>query len=228
MLINSELEKYIYYKTEKGILLCGDNTKLLPLINHADFCFTDPPYNVGKDYGVYKDNLSEEAYKDSMNFIFSKLKKITNNTMCIYPPINMGLWFWNMLGEDYKQIILTYSPEGAFRWGFINQFSFLLTNAKPIKRTKNVWHNKQFTGMGYFFKEDTFGHPGYTSEDITDSVISSFVSTGLVLDPYMGTGTTALACEKLGLNWLGIELNPDYCKIAKKRIDVYTRQLKLF
>jgi site-specific DNA-methyltransferase (adenine-specific) len=41
---------------------------------------------------------------------------------------------------------------------------------------------------------------------------------GLVLDPFMGTGTTALAAEKHGRDWLGIELNPAYAAMAEERI----------
>ncbi|MCM3897872.1 site-specific DNA-methyltransferase [Gordonia sputi] len=42
---------------------------------------------------------------------------------------------------------------------------------------------------------------------------------GLVLDPFIGSGTTAIAAEKLGRDWLGIELNPDYVALATDRID---------
>ena len=41
---------------------------------------------------------------------------------------------------------------------------------------------------------------------------------GVVLDPFMGTGTTAIVAERLGRDWLGIELNPEYVKLAKQRI----------
>lgn len=41
---------------------------------------------------------------------------------------------------------------------------------------------------------------------------------GVVLDPFLGSGTTAMACEKLGRKWIEIELNEEYCEIAKKRI----------
>jgi len=40
----------------------------------------------------------------------------------------------------------------------------------------------------------------------------------IVLDPFMGSGTTAIACERLGRRWIGIEISPQYCKIAKHRI----------
>jgi DNA modification methylase len=40
----------------------------------------------------------------------------------------------------------------------------------------------------------------------------------VVLDPFMGSGTTAVAAEKLGRNWLGVELNPDFGAAARNRI----------
>jgi len=40
----------------------------------------------------------------------------------------------------------------------------------------------------------------------------------IVLDPFMGSGTTALAAKRLGRNYIGIELSPDYCEQAKERI----------
>ena len=41
---------------------------------------------------------------------------------------------------------------------------------------------------------------------------------GIVLDPFMGSGTTAIAANKLGIDWLGIELNPNYIDLANERI----------
>lgn len=50
----------------------------------------------------------------------------------------------------------------------------------------------------------------------------------LILEPFCGGGSTALACEKLNRRWIGIEISEKYCEIAKKRIEDYTKQLKLF
>ncbi len=41
---------------------------------------------------------------------------------------------------------------------------------------------------------------------------------GLVLDPFMGSGTTALVAEQFNRNWLGIELNPEYAELAQERL----------
>jgi len=51
--------------------------------------------------------------------------------------------------------------------------------------------------------------------------------SGIVLDPFMGSGTVAVVAERLGRRWIGIEINSEYCEIAKKRILKETRQLKL-
>lgn len=47
---------------------------------------------------------------------------------------------------------------------------------------------------------------------------------GIVLDPFLGSGTTAVVAEQLGLRWIGIEINPQYCEIAERRLlNVYKR-----
>jgi len=50
----------------------------------------------------------------------------------------------------------------------------------------------------------------------------------LILDPFLGGGTTAVACEKLNRRWIGIEIDDEYCEISKNRIKEATRQKSLF
>lgn len=51
---------------------------------------------------------------------------------------------------------------------------------------------------------------------------------GLVLDPFLGSGTTLLAAQEEGLRGIGIELDPEYVKIATARLQDATRQGRLF
>lgn len=53
---------------------------------------------------------------------------------------------------------------------------------------------------------------------ITDCIKAGCPENGIVLDPFMGAGTTALVARKLNRNYVGIELNPDYVKIAQNRL----------
>ena len=58
-----------------------------------------------------------------------------------------------------------------------------------------------------------------------ERIIQASSSEGdTVLDPFMGTGTTALAAEKHGRDWLGIELNPEYARIAEERLAAERRK----
>lgn len=59
----------------------------------------------------------------------------------------------------------------------------------------------------------------YPEDLIVPCVLAGCVEGGLVLDPFMGAGTTALVSKKLGRNYVGFELNPEYRNIAIKRIE---------
>ena len=41
----------------------------------------------------------------------------------------------------------------------------------------------------------------------------------IILDPFLGSGTTGIACEELGFNWIGIEMIEEYCNISKHRVE---------
>jgi len=47
---------------------------------------------------------------------------------------------------------------------------------------------------------------------------------GICLDPFEGSGTHAVACKKLGVNYIGFEINPEYCEIAEKRLNNFQFQ----
>ncbi len=53
---------------------------------------------------------------------------------------------------------------------------------------------------------------------VASLIQNSTKEDSIVFDPFMGSGTTAVACQSLGLNWVGCELDKDYCKAANKRL----------
>lgn len=84
----------------------------------------------------------------------------------------------------------------------------------PIYTTRNkhsVW-----TVTTKPFKEAHFAT--FPEDLIVPMVLAGCPPKGIVLDPFMGAGTTALIGQKLGRNFVGIELNPDYIKLAQKRL----------
>ena len=192
--------------------------------------FTDPPYNVGKDYGPQvNDNREDAEYIEWICEVLSECKRVANN-LTVYVPKKWNLIYWNTLGNDFQEIILPYRPAGAIRSGYSNQFNKLLTNARPQRKKKvlNVWDNMPQPALGFFFREDTYDHPGYTSEAITKRVVHELCDADLICDPFMGTGTTAIAALEFGKDFIGSEMNPTYIQIAYERIESSRKQLRLF
>ena len=72
-------------------------------------------------------------------------------------------------------------------------------------------------------------HPTQKPEALIRWCLNEIAKDGtIVFDPFMGSGTTAVACERLGRKWFGCELEPKYVAIANKRIEAERNQLKLF
>lgn len=183
----------------------------------VNLVFVDPPYNVGKNYGTYNDNLPEDEYFSWCIEWLNEIKRV-GKTVAVYPPKIHLLWFWNQLPENH-QIICAWSPEGAIRGNFVHQYIPLLVPNKPVKRTKDHWWNVQVPGMGYFYHEKQYDHPGQTSLDITGRVIDAFTNEGdMVMDCFMGIGTTGYWCVTHNRNFIGIELDEGYYRIAERRI----------
>lgn len=216
-----------YYENENGKLYLGDNLDILPFIQEIDFVYTDPPYNVKKGYGPGKDNLPDKEYLNRMYDVFEHVFRISDKFICHIPKKYFAEYF-NLLPKG-NLIILRKSARGAltfpFHWS--DQFDCLYAYGKPYKAPSNVWTGIRLKGDGWFFREDTYGHQGYTPQPVAiKSIECMTISSDTVLDPFSGTGTTLLACERFGRRWIGIEYHEKYCEIAAKRIEQERQQLK--
>lgn len=88
----------------------------------------------------------------------------------------------------------------------------ILKNAQNGRIKRAVWsiNTKPFKGCHY---------APYPEELIKTPIISSCPKNGIVLDPFCGSGTTGVVCVENERNFIGIELNEEYCEISKKRIE---------
>jgi len=187
----------------------------------VDLVFFDPPYNVNKDYGVYKDNLPQDSYEKFMKEILEESKRISKRGVCVYIDWKHFALFWQKLLPEAEPIII-YKRSSGFIFSklkIMQHHHIILTTAKALIPVKSVWDDIRVYGEGYLFKEETFGHPAQTSLKATKRVIETFSMKGeIILDPFMGVGTTAVASKQLDRNFLGFEINPEYIEIANKRL----------
>ncbi|HDY87416.1 MAG TPA: site-specific DNA-methyltransferase [bacterium] len=242
------IEKYRYYKNPNGTLYCSENKNVVPYIKEKiDLMYADPPYNfnAGGGKGFYRrpgKRTIIQKLKDSFGHKFNP-KEFFDLTDSIpkFKPWNIYVW-------TNKKLMPVY-----LNWALKNKMNFnILTwhkmNCPPL------WKNNYLPDTEYllFFRKkgayfdstlnidkyrkywittvntlNKFNHPCPKPLDITLAPIEiSCPPGGLVCDPYSGTGTTIVACERLGRRWISIERTKEYCETQAKRIDQEYHQFK--
>lgn len=106
--------------------------------------------------------------------------------------------------------------DGESEWdGGTGQTTYRDRTIRPNSKGKNkraMWsiNTKGEKGLNHFAK--------YPIELIITPILAGCPEGGVVLDPFFGSGTTAIACERLNRKWIGVELSKEYCDIAITRI----------
>ena len=206
-----------YYQDDVVTLYNADCRDVFPTLDQIDAVITDPPYNVGKDYEVASDALPEEEYHALMESIVTDCKQLTTVQVWVAPRYKMP--FWSNQFPSAHLVVVRRGASGALRAGWADQFETVLITGKPKRTVSDLWENIRLKGEGYFFREKTYGHPGYTPYRIlTKSIALMTDSQETVLDPFSGTGTTLRAAKDLNRKAIGVEINERYCEIAANRM----------
>lgn len=212
-----------YYETTRGKLYNCDCLDILPEIEQVDLVLTEPPYGVGMDKGCgtgvcktsikkYTDNWdSKRPDKEVFNFI-------TKNNCIIFG----GQFFCDLLEPNDKWIVWDKKDDISFT-NFYSDCEMAYTNlkGKTIKYT--------VIQQGFIAKEKERFHPTQKPVILFNMILQDHSKENdLILDPFLGSGTTAVACEDLNRRWIGIEKEEKYCELASKRIEQFNAQGKLF
>jgi site-specific DNA-methyltransferase (adenine-specific) len=208
-----------YHREKAGVIYCADCMDILPKIpaGAVDLVCTDPPYNCGKDYGTASDSLSDEEYRQKMLFVADLSIGRGRNQFWVAPRYNLEMFLSLLLGSHL--VVIRRGARGPFRGGWSDQFEIALAIGRPAHAPSDLWDGIRLKGEGYYFNENDYGHPGYTPIKIMSKGIQHLsVNDDLVLDPFLGSGTTAVAAKQLGRQFIGIEICEAYCKIAVDRL----------
>jgi DNA modification methylase len=138
-------------------------------------------------------------------FVFSKGKPNTYNEIQDVPTKNAG----KILKKATKR-----KPDGEMRH-FTEEGR--VVQVKEFMARSNIWK----------FNTDKrrIGHPAIFPEALAKDHIVTWSNEGdIVLDPFMGSGTTAIAALNTGRYFIGFEISPEYCKIANQRIETHKQK----
>ena len=225
-------------------LMCGDSTSIdaadkLMDGQKADMAFTSPPYNADAKAGqgdIFNGNKSVKLYSDgySDKLPSSEYVDFAASVLEVCFSVTDGFIFWNVsynaksrfeyiqqiigrIGFLVEQICWKKSSTIPFKGSLMRDWEpiFLFsTNKQPVavkEVTSNFW---QISNTGS--QEET--HKACYPVELPEKGISIVASnTGLVFDPFGGSGTTLIACEKAGRSCRMMELDPKYCDVTINR-----------
>lgn len=190
-------------------LILGDCLQVIPFLGRFDLCLTDPPYGIGiADNPVRQKHARKDWDAQAIGDDHVRAMRLTSTEQIIWGgnyfrlPPSRGFLVW-----DKKQ------PEN---------FSLAMCEQAWWSRDTNA---KVFSRSVLSYGKE---HPTQKPVALMEWCLGFLPDASTILDPFMGSGTTLVACQRLGRNGTGIELDPDYFAIACKRVDEATRQPDLF
>jgi len=208
------------------------------LDNSIDLIITSPPYNLGnnhhtgnKRHQAYNDNLPEAEYQkqqlEFLNKCFKVLKEegslIYNHKNRIKNGVQISPYEWIFKSNFFiKQEIVWINRSQNFdkiRFYPFTERLYWLTKKSETKLFNAINHYDVFDYKEWKPVGTKNNHTRAFPEKMVEDVLKCFPNAKVVLDPYMGSGTTGVACKYANRDFIGIELDQEYFDIAKERIE---------
>ena len=197
---------------------CFDLIKEIPA-ESIDAIITDPPYGVGKK-GI-NDNSGLQTFYDILPECYRVMKSnsffITFTSIKFLPNIfdnNPFKYFWQIV--YYCPMGSVNSPVGFTKYMPVMVFS----KGKPriCCRNKDAFEHPRGTKMIEPI-EGFINHPALKPVGLLEQILVMFTEKeDIILDPFIGSGSTALACIRTGRSFIGFEISQEYVNLAKSRI----------
>ena len=184
----------------------GDCREILPTLPKVDAVITDPPYGIfacGGKWGKKSElQWDKEAPDISMLLDIAPLQIVWGGNYFPLPP-SRGWLVW------FKRDSVPSAADVELAWTSIDM------NARLIDQTIAATN------------QERVGHPTQKPLRVMLWTLGFVPDANTILDPFMGSGTTGVACANLGRSFIGIERDPKYFDIACRRIEDAQRQGRL-
>ena len=203
---------------------CLEIMKTLP-DKSIDLCLTDPPYNVGKQFGEW--NEGREFDKEFHQQWLKETERIAK-------PNGGGIYmFWAGMSHlkpmidifgDFRQLIYWTKPFAMMvknRKGYhcFTELIFWKVLSEDFYFNIKENHKDYFTTTSCMQRPQEHSHPTQKPLPLVKRLLlASSDKSHTILDPFMGSGTTLVACKELNRRCIGIEISEKYCEVAKRRL----------
>lgn len=201
------IEKVPYKRKEvigDCVLYLGDCMEVMPTLGGVDACVTDPPYGIGIAANSFRQKHEKkewDAKAPDLSFL---------------PGIPSIIW-----GGNYFDLP---SEQGFFIWDKVQPESF------SSAQLEYAWNNLKMPAK--LFRRHVVSyekhHPTTKPLELMKWCLGFLPNAETILDPFMGSGTTLVACAKMGRKGIGIELEEKYFDIACERVEDAYRQPDMF
>lgn len=217
--------------------------------NSVDTVITSPPYNKGRwrqrdftkrkadtwtganiAYAGFDDAMPPEQYAKWQTEVLHELVRVIKPTGSIFYNTKPLIYKHRLVYPAHvfqfnvrQQIIWDRgnSPSvDPIRWLPTTEYVFWITKS-PVQPKFLGWKGKHKSEVWRIPPKPMKNHPApFPEELVYECLVATTEQGDLVLDPFMGSGTTGYVARKHGRDFIGIELNPAYMKLAKERIQV--------
>jgi len=214
-------------------LILGDCLEVLPLLGRVDACVTDPPYGVNLGDRTGSSRYQNEPYRsfdDTQAYVAAVCvpairESLLHSERLVMTPGNKCMWMY----PEPADVGVWYNPASTNRgkWGFSYANAFIFYYGRD---PHNVGRGMRPNSLaGACDPVDGIDHP-CPKPLLFATWLVERASRGAetILDPFMGSGTTGVACVKLGRKFIGIEIDEGYFDIACERISKAYAQPDMF
>uniref|UniRef100_A0A6M3Y4N1 Putative methyltransferase n=1 Tax=viral metagenome TaxID=1070528 RepID=A0A6M3Y4N1_9ZZZZ len=203
-----------YYDRDGILILRGDCREILPHLPPVDLVLTDPPYGIGYSSGYGGDAWGDGSIQgDEGHGLRDKILGMTNAPFLVFGA-------WRVPPPPGTRMALVWDQKGALGMGALDlpwkpSFQMIFVGGKGFhgRRDGAVLRCAPVQSMA----KNGRVHPHEKPVPLLKLLLLKS-PPGVVLDPFMGSGTTLVAARDLGRQAIGIEIEERYCAIAKRRL----------
>jgi len=238
-------------------IICGSAVDVMKEIRggSVDLIITSPPYNLKnstgngmkdgrggkwanaalqKGYANYDDCMPHEEYVKWQRECLTEMMRLIPEDGAIFYNHK-----WRVQGgllQDRQDIVRDFPVRQIIIWKrkgglnfnagyFLPTYEVIYLIAKP--KFKLMAKANAYGDVWEFTQEMNNKHPAAFPAKLIDRIVAS-TDAKIILDPFMGSGTTAISAINFNRNFIGIDISPEYCKMAEQRINEHKSAPKLW